>query len=114
MSWKASAVDVTAVPEPHYQNAYFAIVDFSNNSIVADAVLPELPQFIAFEGCAESARIVCGDYPIAQKCGDPPSDRGIKLTELLRCTICEFNPPRQTRAPNPRVPLRLRGPRRHV
>ena len=45
---KASAVDVAPMTEPHDKDPNLAIVDLGNDSVVADTVLPELPQFITF------------------------------------------------------------------
>jgi hypothetical protein len=82
------------VTETNDHDADLAVTDLDDDPVIADAVLPELAEFIALEGRAQGAGILRRGHAFAQKRSDASGDRRIKLAELPGGALGEFNLPR--------------------
>jgi hypothetical protein len=48
-----STIHVAAVTETDYDDAYLPVVDLPDDPVIANPVLPELTEFVTFQGGAE-------------------------------------------------------------
>ena len=62
MAQAALTVNFTPIADANHQNANQLVFDAGNDSVIADAVLPEVAKFGALQRLANAARVFkCGD-----------------------------------------------------
>ncbi len=79
-----SAIHLAAMAEPDHHDSDLAVTDVRDHAMVADAVLPEPAELVAFQRCAQRARVIRGGDALPQEPDDPARDGPIEPAQLIR------------------------------
>src|SRR5260370_15409065 len=99
---RSSEVDLAPVAQPYHRNRDVRVVDPADQPPIVNTILPEFPQFAAFEGLADRARVIYHRHPIPQKRDDAPDDHSVQFWKLLFRGLRDLNP--STHAVPPHYP----------
>ncbi len=88
-----SAIDPLAMPHAENQNHQAVIFDFADQSVIAHAVFPELPQPRAVQRLSNAARIVEFRHSSMQELQDSLSVLRVELAEFAVGGLRQFNAP---------------------
>ena len=89
------SVGVSAVANLDDENDQGAVMDVTDDSVIADAISPELAELWSVEGFAQGARIVKRSDALTKKRGDAARFAIVELAELFDGSGREINPPGQ-------------------
>ena len=86
-------VDILAISDAHHDDANSLVFNGNDDAKIADAVLPEFPEFGTSQRFSNGAGVFKLSEAIIEKRQDAPCTQGIKLLQVFPGEVRKLNSP---------------------